>query len=75
RDIRGAAGQEIFYTNAEEPDRDGDNFTWATTTLGMPTGFENALMSSDFLSMQGSLAGTTVLYVRLADIPDALQNP
>ena len=75
RPIRGAFGQDIFYTNADEPVRDGDRFTWATDTLGMPTGFEGALMSDDFLTMQGTLANTTVFYTRLDEIPGPLQSP
>lgn len=75
RPIRGAFGQDIFYTNAEEASRSGDEFTWSTTTLGMPIGFEAALMSEDFLTMQGTLAGQTVFLERLDEIPSALQDP
>lgn len=75
RDIAGAFGQDIFYTNAEEPSRTGDNFTWSTTTLGMPIGFESASMSDDFLTLQGTLANTTVFYERLDEIPAALRDP
>ena len=75
REIQGAFGQDIFFTNAEEPERTGDTFTWSTTTLGMPIGFESASMSDDFLTLQGTLAGTTVLYERLDEIPQPLQDP
>lgn len=75
RPIRGVFGQDIFLTNADEPVRTGDQFTWSTTTLGMPIGFESATMSDDFLTMQGTLASQTVVYQRLSEIPAALQTP
>lgn len=75
RSIRGAFGQQTFFTNADDPERTGDRFTWSTTTLGMPMGFEAAVMSDDFTTMQGTLANTTVLYTRLDEIPSALQDP
>ncbi len=73
--IRGAAGQQTFFTVANDPVRTGDRFTWSTTTLGMPIGFEDASMSADFTTMLGTLANTTVTYTRLDEIPTALQDP
>jgi hypothetical protein len=70
--IRGAPGQQVFADGAPEPTRNGNFFDFRATTLGIPVGFENATLSSDFSRLTGMLQGVTATYTRLLDIPDPL---
>lgn len=75
RPIRGVPGQDIGAVTAADPTRTGDAFTFLSDVFGMPIGFEGAVFSPDFLTLTGVLAGNTVVYERLADVPEALRDP
>jgi len=78
--IRGVSGQQIAVESVQNPTRNGDVFNFDGTTLGVPVGFIDALMTEDFASLVGDQPGAanqfiTVTYSRLGDIPTALQDP
>jgi hypothetical protein len=57
RRIRGVTGQPIIQATADEPTRNGNVYHFRTTTQSYPVGFENAVMSTDFQTLTGMLAG------------------
>lgn len=73
--IAGAIGQGITTAAATDPTRVGNFFTFSTTTLSYPIGFENAAMTADFSQLFGTLQSVGVGYVRLNEMPAALQDP
>lgn len=75
--IRGAAGQPITQATANDPTRSGDIFNFQAVTQGIPTGFQNATMSNDLITLTGMLSGQPISYTRLADsqIPNAIRDP
>lgn len=77
RSIRGAPGQQILAALAAEPTRVGNLFTFETTTLSIPVGFSNAVMSADFQTLNGTLGGQPASYRRLSEteIPNAIRDP
>lgn len=79
RSIRGAVGQPVSTAFAQEPIRIGDRFDFTAQTLGFPVGFQNATMSSNGLTLVGSLnglpPGTPAVYSRLLSIPAPLLDP
>lgn len=72
RSIRGAPGQQIFADNAPEPTRNGNFFDFRATTLGIPVGFENAILSPDYNRLTGMLQGVGATYTRLLETPEPL---
>jgi len=79
RPIRGVPGQLVASVFTTEPTRNGDRFTFLAQALSFPVGFQDATMSSDFMTLVGGLPGlppgTPAVYTRLADIPDPLKAP
>lgn len=78
RPIRGVAGQDIAAIAANDPTRNGDVFTFVADTLGVPVGFQDALMTASFDSLTGAQPGAmgfTVTYERLDAVPVPLQDP
>jgi hypothetical protein len=73
--IAGAPGQPIIPDTASNPTRFVDTFNFGDQVLGNPIGFENAVMSSDFLTLTGTLSGITAAYTRLPEIPAPLETP
>jgi hypothetical protein len=75
RQIKGVSGQQIYTDTAADPTRVGDVFNFSATPLSYPVGFENGMMSADYMTLTGGLKGVTATYVRLDTIPAALQSP
>ncbi|MCB9857743.1 MAG: hypothetical protein H6818_18830 [Phycisphaerales bacterium] len=78
--IKGVAGQEIAVQNVNDPTRVGDIFNFDGQALGVPVGFVDAQLSTDFYLLSGAQPGAQsqglfVTYSRLTDIPTALQSP
>lgn len=75
--IRGATGQPIQHESAPEPTRSGNIFNFETVTLGIPTGFRDATLSADYLTLTGTLSGQAVVYQRLSEnqTPNAIKDP
>ena len=77
RSIRGAPGQPLHSETAPDPTRTGNTFDFEVVTLGIPTGFTNATLSPDFLTLTGTLSGQPITYTRLSEseIPDPIRDP
>lgn len=75
KQIAGAPGQPIQFTTAQYPTRFTNIVQWGAFVLGVPIGFENATLATDFNSLTGTLLGGPVTYTRLAEIPVALRDP
>ncbi|HPF38285.1 MAG TPA: hypothetical protein P5081_12060 [Phycisphaerae bacterium] len=78
--IRGVSGQEIAVQAVNNPTRVGDVFNFNGQALGVPIGFIDALITTDFQILSGGQPGAVsqglfVTYQRLSDIPSALQDP
>ena len=73
--IAGAPGQTIIPDTASNPTRFVDTFNFGDQVFGNPIGFENAVMTNNFLTLTGTLSGITATYTRLAEIPAPLTTP
>ena len=75
RQIRGAAGQQTWPDTAPEPTRNGNIFHFRANPVNSPIGFENATLSSDYMTLTGMLNGTAATWTRWKEIPTPLQDP
>lgn len=78
--IKGVSGQDIAVQAVADPTRVGDVFNFNGQALGVPIGFVDAQLSTDFTQLSGGQPGAQsqglfVTYTRLSSIPDALQAP
>lgn len=75
KQIAGAPGQPIQFTSCQFPTRFTNIVQWGVIVVGVPIGFENATLATNFNSLTGTLLGGPVTYTRLAEIPAPLRDP